>query len=142
MISIRCMVVWKSFFLAVTLIAAIGVTGEGQNLSVYASMLASPERRQQYRDEISKRLNELKSAIQNSASIAAQSNLPEQGNGRDIFNRYVKPQKYSVEKAAAAYILLGRFDSKPTRSNGLSLLKIGRRTPDCLAPHSCRRLAG
>lgn len=76
MISIRCMVVWKSFFLAVTLIAAIGVTGEGQNLSVYASMLASPERRQQYRDEISKRLNELKSAIQNSASIAAQSNLP------------------------------------------------------------------
>lgn len=59
---------------------------------------------------------------------AAQSNLPEQGNGRDIFNRYVKPQKYSVEKAAAAYILLGRFDSKPTRSNGLSLLKIGRRT--------------
>lgn len=57
----------------------------------------------------------------------AKSNLPEQGNGRDIFNRYVKTQKYSTERLAVVNILLSYFNLKPIRSNGLTPIKIGRR---------------
>ena len=58
----------------------------------------------------------------------AVSNLPEQGNGRDIFNRYVKAQEYSIEKLAAINILLHHFKLKPVRSNGLTPIKIRNRT--------------
>lgn len=58
----------------------------------------------------------------------AVSNLPEQGNGRDIFNRYVKAQEYSIEKLAAINILLHYFKLKPVRSNGLTPINIRNRT--------------
>lgn len=54
----------------------------------------------------------------------AESNLPDQGNGRDIFNRHVKTQEYSTEKLAAINILLHYFKLKPVRSNGLTPMKI------------------
>lgn len=58
----------------------------------------------------------------------AESNLPEQGNGRNIFNRHVKTQEYSIEKLAAINILLHSFKLKPVRSNGLTPIKFRNRT--------------
>lgn len=58
----------------------------------------------------------------------ARSNIPEQGNGEEIFNRYVKTQEYSIERLASINILLHHFKLKTVRSNGFTTLKIKRRS--------------